>query len=304
MPTLYDATRDLKELAGLAAEPASLDTMLERALESLQALVPHDLAAVLALDGDRLRVVAARGRLVSDAVRRHTLDLRTHPSIRRALETRRPLVLEEHDHAGPERDPYHGVVDLPDGHACMVVPLHAGDRVLGLMTFDRTVCGAYDPTIVALAEAYAQIIALAFRSAEQSDLLERYRRLLDERYRLLSEDSGPACRAVDVLEQSRSPLMQGLVRQARQVALTDAPVLIVGETGTGKEVLAQAVHCWSPRRAGPFLKINCAAIPETLIESELFGHVKGAFTGAAADRPGRFLAANGGTLLLDEIGDM
>jgi transcriptional regulator with GAF, ATPase, and Fis domain len=98
--------------------------------------------------------------------------------------------------------------------------------------------------------------------------------------------------------------MQGLLRQARQVALTTAPVLILGETGTGKEVLAQAIHCWSARRGGPFLKINCAAIPENLIESELFGHVKGAFTGAVADRPGRFLAANGGTLLLDEIGDM
>jgi transcriptional regulator with GAF, ATPase, and Fis domain len=304
MTPLYDATRDLKEIAAMAAEDASLDAMLERALDSLQGLVPHDLAAVLALDGEVLRVVAARGRLVSDAVRRHVLDLRSHPSIRRAMETRRPLVLEEHDHAGPEKDPYHGIVELPDGHACMVVPLHAGDRLLGLMTFDRTVCGAYDPAVVALAEAYAQIIALAFRSAEQNDLLERYRRLLDERYRVLAEETGGACRAVDLLERSRSPLMQGLVIQARQVALTDAPVLVQGETGTGKEVLAQAIHCWSARRGGPFLKINCAAIPENLIESELFGHVKGAFTGAAADRPGRFLAANGGTLLLDEMGDM
>jgi transcriptional regulator with GAF, ATPase, and Fis domain len=273
MPTLYDATRDLKELAGLATEPASLDEMLGRALESLQNLVPHDLAAVLALDGDELRVIAAHGRLADEAVRRHTLDLRAHPSIRRALQTRRPLVLEEHDHAGQEKDPYHGVVDLPDGHSCMVVPLYAGERLLGLMTFDRTVCGTYDRQVVDLAEAYARIIALAFRYAEQSELLARYRQLLDERNRLLTDDAGGACRAVEQLERSRSPLMQGLLRQARQVALTTAPVLILGETGTGKEVLAQAFHCWSARRGGPVRKINCAAIPENLIESELFGHV-------------------------------
>ena len=304
MPTLYDATRDLKDLARLAAEPASLEDMLQRALESLQNLVPHDLAAVLALDGDELRVVAARGPLASEAVRRHTLDLRAHPVLRRALESRRPQVLLEHDHAGAGRDPYHGVVELPDGHACMVVPLHAADRLLGLITFDRAVCSVYEQGVVDLADAYGQLIALAFRYAEQSDLLTRYRQLLDERNRVLSDDAGGSCRAVDLIERCPSPLMQGLARQARQVALTHAPVLLLGETGTGKEVLAQAVHCWSARRGGPFLKINCAAIPENLIESELFGHVKGAFTGAVSDRPGRFLAANGGTLLLDEIGDM
>ena len=304
MSQIFDATRDLKEIAALAADPTSLEDVLSRALESLQDLVPHDLAAVLALDGNELQVRAARGRLDSPAVRAHRIGLQDHPTIRRALELRRPVVLQEHDHAGPEKDPYHGIVDLPDGHSCLVVPLYSADRPLGLMTFDRLVCDTYDQTTVQLADAYGQIIALAIRYAEQADLLARYRGLLDERNRVLEAESGDGCRAVELLERSRSPLMQGLLRQARRVALTDAPVLIQGETGTGKEVLAQALHCWSARRGGPFLKINCAAIPENLIESELFGHVKGAFTGAAQARPGRFLAANGGTLLLDEIGDM
>jgi transcriptional regulator with GAF, ATPase, and Fis domain len=90
---------------------------------------------------------------------------------------------------------------------------------------------------------------------------------------------------------------------ARSVAVTDTPVLLTGETGTGKEVLAETIHDWS-RRPGSFVKINCAAIPESLVESELFGHTKGAFSGATMARAGRFVTANGGTLLLDEIGDM
>jgi len=89
-----------------------------------------------------------------------------------------------------------------------------------------------------------------------------------------------------------------------RVGPTPARVLIMGENGTGKELVARAIHERSPRRAGPFVEVNCAAIPSELIESELFGHIKGSFTGAVADRPGKFEVADGGTLFLDEIGDM
>ena len=102
----------------------------------------------------------------------------------------------------------------------------------------------------------------------------------------------------------RTPALSVLLEQVRRVASTDAPVLVLGETGTGKGLVACAIHDRSPRRARPLVTVNCAALPATLIESELFGYEKGAFTGAIARTPGRFEAADRGTLLLDEIGEL
>jgi two-component system response regulator GlrR len=103
---------------------------------------------------------------------------------------------------------------------------------------------------------------------------------------------------------TRSPLMHDLLRQAQLFADSDVSVFIHGESGTGKELLAKAIHLASPRREGPFVAVNCSAIPEPLLESELFGHSKGSFTGATQNYKGLFQAAHGGTLFLDEIGDM
>jgi len=113
-------------------------------------------------------------------------------------------------------------------------------------------------------------------------------------------DSSPAARALI----AESPAMRQALEVVARVAGHPTTVLITGERGTGKEVIAQAIHRASPRAAGPFVAVNCAAIPDTLLESELFGYVKGAFTGAAADRPGLFEQADGGTLLLDEVGEL
>lgn len=101
-----------------------------------------------------------------------------------------------------------------------------------------------------------------------------------------------------------SPLILEAIEQLLQVAPTDLTVLITGETGTGKDIFARAIHGLSPRRKAPFISVNCGAIPETLLESELFGHEKGAFTGAVEQRKGFFEVANGGTMFLDEIGEM
>jgi DNA-binding NtrC family response regulator len=103
---------------------------------------------------------------------------------------------------------------------------------------------------------------------------------------------------------ARSPLMQAVFRDASLIAPSETRVLITGESGVGKEIVADVIHAWSPRAAGPMIKVNCAAIPETLLESELFGHEKGAFTGAHIQRIGRFEEADGGTIFLDEIAEM
>jgi len=101
-----------------------------------------------------------------------------------------------------------------------------------------------------------------------------------------------------------SPLTREVFREAALVAPSETRVLITGESGAGKEVVADLIHAWSPRASGPLIKVNCAAIPESLLESELFGHEKGAFTGATIQRVGRFEEANGGTILLDEVAEM
>jgi len=101
-----------------------------------------------------------------------------------------------------------------------------------------------------------------------------------------------------------SPLTQAIFRDVSLIAPSESRVLITGESGVGKEVVAEVLHAWSPRSEGPLVKVNCAAIPETLLESELFGHEKGSFTGATAQRIGRFESASGGTIFLDEIGEM
>ena len=305
MTDVLDLTSDLKEVALLAGDPAQVDDLLERALDAMAELVPYDLAAVLELSGSELLVRCARGRLADDRIRAHRIDLNSRPGLRRTLEARRAKILSEDDHGpGGDGDPYDGVLDLPHGHSCMVVPLFAGDRTLGAITFDRRECGHYVPAVIDLVTVYGQIIALALAAAREAERLGRSNERLEEENRLLVDEVTGRSDAGDALEHSRAAGMQSLARMAKQVAITDTPVLITGETGTGKEVVARALHGWSPRRRRPFVKLNCAALPENLLESELFGHSKGAFTGAASERPGRFAVANGGTLLLDEIGDL
>ncbi|NTV15085.1 MAG: sigma-54-dependent Fis family transcriptional regulator [Desulfobulbaceae bacterium] len=140
-----------------------------------------------------------------------------------------------------------------------------------------------------------ETLRLSCRKAlEMTELRSRNRALVEEVNRLAGVEG----------METANPVMAALLDTALRVAESEASVLISGESGTGKELLARLIHRRSPRREAPLVAVNCAAIPDTLIESELFGHVKGAFTGAVANRKGRFQSARGGTLFLDEIGEL
>ena len=136
-----------------------------------------------------------------------------------------------------------------------------------------------------------------------ADFLPDLLRQPDRELERLSAGLPPEAPEFDAIVH-RSPVMQRVILRARRVAPRSVPVLLEGETGTGKELMARAIHQASPRRDRPFIAVNCGALPPELVESELFGHEKGAFTGADRSRPGYFAAANGGTLFLDEIGEL
>ncbi|HEX8819591.1 MAG TPA: sigma 54-interacting transcriptional regulator [Archangium sp.] len=300
--TRAELRREARDLIELATSEEAVGELLRRGLDWLHQVARFDLATIFLLREGKLVSVAARGPLATEKVRRHELRLADFPSLRQTLETRRARAFTEEEHAHGDGDPFDGVLDLPPGHSCMVVPLCAGESCYGLLTLDRSECETYPRAVVELVEVYGQMLATALQQAEQKSTFERLHRREHEHARLLESQLGGD--DVGVLETSRGPAVRELARRARQVAETDTPVLLLGETGTGKERLARAVHRWSPRAEGPFVTLNCAAIPAGLLESELFGHVKGAFTGATRDRAGRFQMAHGGTLFLDEVGEL
>jgi Nif-specific regulatory protein len=180
------------------------------------------------------------------------------------------------------------------------VPIKLGNETIGALSADRLFAeGIAFKEDVRLLSIIASMIAQAVR-LRQSAQAER-QRLMDENLRL-QEELKDRFRPANIIGNAKS--MQVVYDQIAQVAKSDTTVLLRGESGVGKERVAHAIHYNSSRAGKPFIKVNCGALTETLIESELFGHEKGAFTGAIAERKGRFELANGGSIFLDEIGDL
>ena len=182
----------------------------------------------------------------------------------------------------------------------LCVPIKIGKEVIGALSADRL----FDKSVsfeedLRLLSTIASMIAQAVRLRQTAQ--EEQQRLIEENLRL-REELKDRFHPANIIGNSRE--MQAVFDLIDHVSKADTTVLIRGESGTGKELVANAIHYHSHRVGGPFIKVNCAALPETVIESELFGHEKGAFTGATAQRKGRFELASGGTIFLDEIGDL
>ncbi len=183
------------------------------------------------------------------------------------------------------------------GLCCVLVaPLRHGGEVYGVIYLEnRERVDSFGEESRAFLSKLAEIAGLFLLRASEREALRRRNRSLEGELFSQHDFAGIV---------TRDPRMVELLQVVAQVAGADAPILVLGETGTGKELIARALHVNSPRRGKPFITVHCAALPGTLLESELFGHVAGAFTDAKRDRPGRLAAAHGGTLFLDEVGEI
>jgi hydrogenase-4 transcriptional activator len=184
----------------------------------------------------------------------------------------------------------------------LLLPLTFNSHSPGILILAHTDIGAFTPAVCSLLGQIASRISIAVDNSNAWDEITRLKDALKQENTWLNEQIQNAESLNDIIFQSAA--MKNLLRQVEIVATSDSTVLLLGETGTGKELIARAIHKLSPLSAGPLVKINCAAIPASLLESDLFGHEKGAFTGATSTHIGRFEMAEGGTLFLDEIGDM
>lgn len=273
---------------------------MEIVLEAIEEIIPYELAVILSKESDtKLKVRFARGKLVTDALKQYELYLPSRPDIQEVLfHGTVKLVDETEQHEHP--DTYDGVVALPAGHSCMLAPLIVNGNTLGLMTLDHSQCDMFTPQRVTIANTLSKLIALALAQAMTTDtLLQEKETLMYERTSLIEDISTFVEGLVGI-----SPVWVRVIEKIKLVAPTDSNVMILGETGTGKEQVAKAIHALSKRSGKPFITLNCSALNTNLAESELFGHEKGAFTGAISSRRGRFELADGGTLFLDEIGDL
>ncbi|WNG25939.1 nitric oxide reductase transcriptional regulator NorR [Cystobacter fuscus] len=270
-----------------------------RLLQALRVLMPCDAVALLRLEGEWLVPLSVNG-LSEDTLGRR-FRVREHPRFQILLASAAPTRFPSDT---PLPDPYDGLVQGAAGdlqvHDCLGCPLLVDGQVWGLLTVDALSPGSLAPVDLASLQAFASLAAATVRVAQRIERLMmraegEFQRA--ESYRLAAGE-----RPHSLIGQSPSFLK--LLEDIALVGASPLSVLISGETGVGKELVAQAVHAASPRAHRPLISLNCAALPETLVESELFGHVVGAFSGAVSDRRGKFELADGGTLLLDEVGEL
>ncbi len=279
---------------------------LFRALSSsLRRVVKYDSASLLLpdpQDADTLRIHAldfpeGRGYIHED--QRLSISI-SNPG--RAFRTGEPLLVGSGPGAVPFTKPTSSRIVGEGLRASMLLPLQVNGNSVGVLSLGSRTEAAFTRDDLEFLEQVARQIAIGVHNALQHQALSESRERIVEQKSYLEEEIRAEQDFEDIVGSSRA--LRSVLEQVDTVAPTDSTVLIEGETGTGKELIARAIHDRSSRRGRTFVKINCAAIPLGLLESELFGHERGAFTGAIARKIGRFELAHHGTLFLDEIGDI
>ena len=284
---------------------------LQSVFAYLQALLPVDTLRLISVDeeNDRLSIVARVDHSGVNAPEDHDLGTLS-PEFVAWIEKKMYHINDKQSECVnfPYPDPdlaqlvsqMPGISDL-NGHSILVVNLRLQGRDLGKLIFSSKAANAYTEEHMQLVRQLNDPFALALSNALRYRELERlHRRLQDDNRQIqfeLAQRTGDQVVGADFG-------LRGVMQLVRQVAPLSSPVLLLGETGTGKEVIAQTLHQFSDRREGPLVRVQCGAIPDSLLDSELFGHEAGAFTGALSTRRGRFERAHEGTIFLDEIGEL
>jgi transcriptional regulator with GAF, ATPase, and Fis domain len=298
---LGDVAAGLRDVARVAAGGPDVAELMDTALEELKSSLRFSRASYLEVRDGALHMA---GSPTADGRDPGTPQIDDIPALHRAFSVGTAVEADEGS-LGPLAPCLTDTSGSTSaGTPVLLIPIHRGDVAAGLMVLADPQSAPVDRRTLDIATVYGELLGLGLAAMARAERLEHLRAVLEERNTILREEVSAETDACRAMEASVSRPMRSLVQMAKQVATTDAPVFITGETGTGKEVLARAIHEWSDRADGPFVQVNCAALSDQLIESELFGHVRGAFSGAVTDRPGRFRVADGGTLLLDEIGEM
>jgi formate hydrogenlyase transcriptional activator len=297
-----------------ANERLDLSGLLEAVVVALDDLVPIDNIGVVGPKGGASKSLSGHmrsnprhggeaeraylDRVLSNAERQ--LVTREMLQALEVLERdRTPLVVE--DVLKETRVPVQGAIGL--GLRSMVLlPLSTRARFVGMMSIARRDLRPFSADEVRVLEDVAGPVGIAVANAFAYEENRRLRALVEEQNVALQEEIQTTAATGGII--GSSPALSGALERVARVASTDAAVLITGETGTGKELIARAIHAASPRAKQPLIKVNCAVLPDGLVASELFGHERGAFTGAVGRRRGRFELAARGTIFLDEIGEI
>ncbi|MCF6436673.1 nitric oxide reductase transcriptional regulator NorR [Pseudoalteromonas sp. MMG022] len=264
-------------------------------IQAVKACINADAVALLLNQNGTLTPVALEG-LTRDTFGRR-FELNAHPRLAAISKARGPIRFDEHSDLP---DPYDGLLLATDGdmpvHSCMGMALFDEQQLLGVLTFDSLTIGRFTRFSDSFLQHINDIVNEQLKCALYNEQLLRKAQHGNALMSALNQA------AHDMVGQSAP--MQGLKNDVQLVASSDFTVLILGETGTGKELVARNIHKSSQRAEQAFVQVNCASLPESLAESEFFGHRKGAFTGADKHREGKFLLADGGTIFLDEIGEL